>query len=158
MAEPRSRRARIMVNLQKQLETITTENGYTTNVVKVTTAVKNWTDTAEAETPVLYIIDEVTNPIYGPSKHMEWEWTIGIYGVMKNKDQVSMEELIADIMECVFKNQTLYFGEARGPGPAAQIRIGGVITDNQLFSEIEGSQLFKVPLIIKYSACADNPR
>lgn len=157
MARPKSRRARIMVNLQKQLETISIANGYATDIIKVTTAVKNWNDTAEAETPVLYLVDELTNPVYGPSKHMEWEWTIGIYGVMKNKDQIVMEECIADVMECLFKNLTLSFDGER-PGPASHMRFGGIVTDNQLFSEIEGSQLFKVPVIIKYTACADNPR
>lgn len=157
MDTPKSRRARIMVNLERQLKTITKENGYAVDVVKVTTVVKNWNDVAEAETPILYIVDDDTVPIYGPSKHVEWEWRMGVFGVMKNKSQVFMEELISDVQDCVFKNGTLSF-DGEIPGPAAQIRVMNIVTDNQLFSEIEGSQLFKITLAIKYSACADKAR
>lgn len=145
------------MNLQKQLETISVANGYAQDVIKVTTNVKNWNDTAAAETPILYLIDEDTTPIYNAGKHVEWEWRIGVFGVMKGYDQLTMEELISDVQDCAFRNQTLSFDGER-PGPCAQIRIGSIITDNQLFSEIEGSQLFKVMLTIKYTACADNPR
>lgn len=157
MSIPRSRRARILINLQRQLETITKANGYTHSIHKVTTNVKNWNDTPEAETPVLYIIDEHTRYIYHAGKTLEHEWNIGLFGVMKNQTQVEMEELIADIEECLMKNVTLQFDEVY-PGPISHLRIQDVVTDNQLFSEIEGSQLFKVLITFKYVGCVDNPR
>lgn len=157
MPEPRSRRAKILVNLQRQLETITVANGYATTLHTVTTRVRNWHETPEAETPCLYIIDENTRYIYHAGKTLEHEWTIGLFGVMKNRSQVEMEELIADIEECLFKNGTLSFDGIR-PGPISHLRITNVISDSQLFSELEGSQLFKVEVSFKYVGCADNPR
>jgi hypothetical protein len=153
----RSRRANILANLQRQLETITTDNGYTSSVQKVTTSVKNWNDTAEAECPVLYLVDENTQYTYHAGKKTERTWTVSIYGVMKNKSQMEMEELIADIEEALMKNQTLTF-EDYNPGPLAYIRIQNIVTDNQLFSEIEGSQLFKITLLLSYTACVDQVR
>ncbi len=149
---PRSRRGKILKNLQLQLETITEDNGYTTTVQKVTTAVKNWNDTAEAECPVIYIIDENTQYTYHAGKLTERVWTIGLYGVMKNKSQTEMEEFISDIEECLNKNQRLAFPENQ---PISYSRIKNIITDNQLFSEIEGSQLFKITVDLTYTACVD---
>jgi hypothetical protein len=153
---PKSRRAKILVNLQRQLETITKDNGYTQNVYKVTTNVKTWADTPEAETPVIYLIDENTDYNYHAGKTTERTWTIGIYGVMKNKEQVDMEELIADIEECLLTNVTLYFEDTGRV--ASHSRIRNIVTDNQFFSEIEGAQLFKITLDINYVACVDQIR
>lgn len=156
MSEPRSRRAKILKNLQRQLETIKTTNGYAHSVNQVTTVVKSWRDTPEAETPVLYIVDQNTRYIYHAGKTLEHEWTIGIFGVMRNKSQLEMEELIADIEECLFKNVTLSFDGARGP--INHLRITDITTDGQFFSEIEGSQLFEVKISFLYVGCVDNPR
>jgi hypothetical protein len=157
MADPRSRRGRILVNLQRQLETITAANGYAQQVYKVTSNVKNWFETPAAETPVIYIVDEETSPQYHAGKLVEWEWRIGLFGVMRDKTQVQMEEFISDIQDCLFANGTLSF-DGIAPGPCAQIRMGNIITDNQLFSEVEGSQLFKVQIVVKYSASAFTAR
>jgi hypothetical protein len=156
MAEPRSRRARILKNLQRQLETITTANLYAHTVHKVTTHVRNWDETPAAETPCIYIVDETTNYLYNAGKLLEHEWFVALYGVMKQKSQLEMEEFIADIEECLNKNKTLGFPDS--PGPVAYMKIKNIITDNQLFSEVEGSQLFKVIVEIKYTGCIDNPR
>lgn len=153
---PRSRRGQILVNLQKQLETISKDNGYTNNLYKVTTDVKSWADTPEAETPVIYIIDENTEYDYHAGKTTERIWTVGIYGVMKNKTQSDMEELIADVEECLVNNITLYFADTGKV--ASHSRIRNIVTDSQLFSEIEGAQLFKVTLDIRYIACVDQIR
>lgn len=153
---PRSRRGKILVNLQRQLETILQDNGYSQNVVKVTTNVKNWADTPEAETPIIYIVDEATEYNYHAGKTVERSWVIGLYGVMKNKEQTDLEEFIADVEECLTKNQTLHFTDTGGV--TSHIRIKEIVTDNQLFSEIEGSQLFKVTLQINYIACLDQIR
>ena len=153
---PRSRRGKILVNLQRQLETISIANGYASDVYKVTTDVKSWQATPETETPVIYIIDENTDYNYHAGKTTEREWTIGIYGVMKNKEQTDMEELIADVEECLFNNVTLSFDSIKGP--ISHLRILNITTDNQFFSEIEGSQLFKMTIVFRYIACVDNIR
>lgn len=152
----RSRRGKILVNLQRQLETITTENGYSNTVIKVTTKLKNWADTPEAETPIIYIVDETTDYTYHAGKTVERAWIVGLYGVMKNKEQTDLEEFIADVEECLTLNQTLGFPETGKV--ASHMRIQEIVTDNQFFSEIEGSQLFKVTIQINYIACLDNIR
>lgn len=160
MSEPvamfKSRRARILYALQLALETIKKENGFATDVYRVTTAVKSWRDVTEDQSPTLYIIDENTQYEYKATAMVERTWSIGLYGVMKNQDQYKMEELIADIEECLAKNERLqYPGE---PGPVSYSRITNITTDNQLFSEIEGMQLFKISLNLKYIACINKIR
>lgn len=152
----RSRRARILVNLQRQLDTILKTNGYATDVFKVTTHVQSWSATPAAECPVIYIVDEKTRYVYGPTKTIEKEWDIGLFGVMKDRTQLEMEELVADIEECLFKNVTLAFDGERGV--VSHMRITDIQTDAQLFSEIEGSQLFKMSIVLRYTGCVDNPR
>lgn len=156
IATYRSRRARILYALQRVLEGITVANGFSTDVYKVTTSVKTWNAVPEHESPTLYLVDENTQYDYSASKTALRTWTIGIYGVMKNKDQYAMEELIADIEECLIKNLKLSYEGV--PGPVSYSRILNIITDNQLFSEIEGSQLFKISLALSYTACADQIR
>lgn len=157
MADPRSRRARIMLNLQRQLQTILKTNGYATDVCTVSFNVKNWHQISEAETPVIYLVDEQTIHEYHPTKTLGKIWTYGLFGYMRGKTQIEMEELIADIEECLFKNITLSF-DGIVPGPVSHMRIRNVTTDNQMFSEIEGSQLFKITLDILFMGCVDNPR
>lgn len=153
---PLSRRGKILKNLQRQLETITIANGYSRAVTTVTTNVKNWRDTPEAETPIIYIIDDNTDYQYHAGRLTERKWTISLFGVMKNQTQLDMEEFIADIETCMMRNSTLNFD---GAGPiVGYTKITNIVSDSQLFSEIEGSQLFKVTLEILYTACADNVR
>lgn len=152
-----SRRGRIMTNLQRQLQTITKLNGYATDVYGVSFDVRNWHETPEAETPVIYIVDENTTQNYMPGKTLPREWTIGIYGVMRNRTQVEMEELISDIETCLQANQTLSF-DGEIPGPVAHHRVTNITTDNQLFSQIDGTLLFKLSVTFLYVQCVDNSR
>lgn len=153
---PRSIRGRILNNLQRQLETITVANGYSQFVYKVTTDVKAWRDTPEAETPVLYLIDDITDYRYHAGRLTERAWTISVFGVMKNTSQMDMEELISDIEMCLQANVSLWFEDT---GKVLQHhRITGILSDNQLFSEIEGTQLFKINLEMIYTACVDAVR
>ena len=153
---PKSRRGKILINLQKQLETITVDNGYANTVCQVTTNVKNWEDTPAANTPVLYIVDEATSYTYHAGKTTERSWTVSLFGVMRNKEQAEMEEFIADIEDCIMKNVTLNFPDTGGV--VSHVRIREIVTDAQFFSEIEGSQLFKVTLEINYIACIGDIR
>ena len=151
-----SRRARIIEALVKQLKTISIANGYYTNVNEVSLDVKNWQDKPEAETPVLYVIDERTAPQYHAGRTLEVSWFFGIYGYMRNKSQYEMEEFIADIEKCLDNNRQLSFNGERGL--VNHHRVIDITTDNQMFSEIEGSQLFKIGLEILYTRCVEDPR
>lgn len=152
-AKPMSRRGRILVNLVRQLSTIRKENGYGTDVVNVTTEIQNWDLTAEGDTPVIYIVDQQATPQYNPSRLTEWTWTIALTGLMKNKSQLDMEAMVADIQDALFKNITLSF-DGEIPGPCSQIRIADVVTDGQFMRELDGSQLFTVKIQVKYTASA----
>lgn len=160
---PLSRRAKILMNLQSQLQTITTANGYSRDVQTVTTNVKPWSATPEAETPVIYIIDEKTEYRYHAGKLTDRSWIVGLFLVMKNKTQLDLEEMIADIETCLFKNSRLAFPATitlNNPSGAvaSHMRVLEIITDNQLFSEIEGAQLAKLSIEIIYTACVDSVR
>lgn len=148
---PNSRRAKILNNLQRQLETITISNGYSRDVYKVTTAVKTWQDTPEAETPVLYIVDDTTDYRYHAGRLTERSWIVGIVGVLKNTTQLDMEELISDIEICLIANERLAFVDTGAV--CGQIRIRNIVTDNQLFSEIERTQIFRMTIEIVYTQC-----
>lgn len=154
--ELKSRRAKILLGLQKQLETITVPNGYAHSVCKVTTSVHNWHETPAAETPVIYIVDRNTRTVYGAGRTVQRFWTIDLFGVMRDKSQLEMEEFISDIEVCLSKNLTLRYDDVNTA--VGHFRVTDIITDGQLFSEIENSQLFKVTVEFIYTQCFDNPR
>ncbi len=153
MAAPTSRRARILTNLIAQLQTITAAGGYSRDVTKVTMHLRNWEDTPAAETPVIYVIDNATAPKYNPGKLLEWEWSVSLFVVMKNSTQMEMEYFISDVMECLGKNTTL--ADTSGLKSVSQTHIANITTDGQFFSEIDGTQLFRLDLQLIYNACVD---
>lgn len=154
-----SRRANILNNLQRQLLTILTANGYAHSVMDVSFRVRPWSEIPQAETPLLYIVDDTTTLIYGPTKTLEWSWSVDLYGIIKGQDQGYMEEFMADVVTCLFKNVTLTFADDNRTEPLiSHMRVRNMITDGQLFSEIENSNLFKINLDIKYMGCVDNYR
>lgn len=146
---PNSRRGQIFNNLIRQLQTITTDNGYAQNVISVSYIVKTWAQLTEPETPALFIVDETSQWKYHAGQRQEVTWQISIYGVMKNKNQFDMEELVSDIALCLSKNVVLSFTDTGGV--CSLIEIKDVVTDNQMFAEIDGSQLFKVIILVKYA-------
>lgn len=150
---PNSRRARILNNLVRQLQTIKTTDplNYSRNIYDATTSVKTWAQTPESSTPMIYVIDEDTQIQYHAGTTLEMTWNISLYGVMKGTTQLDMEEFISDIMVCLSANARLSF-EDTGP-QISHIRIRNIITDSQLFSEIENSQLFKMTVSLIYSPC-----
>lgn len=153
---PSSRRAQILSNLQKQLRTITVANGYTHEVNLVSTDVRGWMEKPVAETPIIYVIDENTDYNYHAGKLTERTWTMGLYGFLRDQTQEDMEEFIADIEDCLMANVTLAFDDTGRV--CSQIRVRNITTDNQLFSVIESSQLFKITIDILYTACVDSIR
>lgn len=155
---PISQRGQILVNLQKQLLTISKANGYVNDVYDVSFVVKTWDQVTEQETPVLYIVDETAQYQYHPGRLVEVIWGLSLYGVMKNHTQDEMEDFISDIDFCLTKNTGLGFPETVTPGNAlgnvaSQIRIRNITTDGQFFSKIDGSQLFKVSIDVLYTKC-----
>lgn len=153
----RSRRGRILKNLIRQLQTISVANGYATDIVNVTTEIRNWDQTEEAQTPVLYIIDMGSTPQYNASRLTEWTWRLNLTGLLKNASQQAMENMCADIMDCLFANGTLSF-DGEIPGPSAQVRISNVVTDGQFMRELDGSQLFTISINVLFTASAFRAR
>lgn len=153
-----SRRGRIMLALQKQLQTISKDNGYATSVNEVSFNVKNWRDKTEAECPVLYIVDDRDKRTYGPGRNLEVSWFVNIFGYMRNRTQEEMEEFMADIESALDKNRNLWFEGDTGSNLVNYHRIVDITTDSQMFAEIEGSQLFRVSLEILYTRCLDDAR
>lgn len=155
---PLSQRGQILLNLQQQLLTITAANGYSRDVRNVKFTVQTWAQTTETDTPILYIVDEDANYNYHAGKLVEVTWRVALYGVMKNQTPSDMEEFISDIDLCLTKNSGLGFPATATPGnPLGNVvsytRLHSIVTDNQLFSEIEGSQLFKMTLNLVYTKC-----
>jgi hypothetical protein len=156
MADVTSRRGRIIQALVKQLQTITTDAGYGTTVNEVSLNVTNWAAKPEAETPVLYIIDNRSQYKYNSSKLLEVSMFVSIFGFMRNRTQLEMEVLIADIEKCLDNNRTLSFDGERQL--INHHRFTDIITDGQFFSVSEGSQLFRMDVEILYTRCIDDPR
>lgn len=148
-----SRRGRILENLIAQLQTITTANGYSQNVAEVTMDVRTWGEKPAAECPVIYIVDESTTLNYKPTKTLEMEWQVALFAYMRDQSQIQMEEFVSDIVQCIFKNVTL--ADTLGNKSVSHVRVRNIVTDNQLFSQIEGSQLFKITLDLLYMTCVD---
>src|SRR5216684_2725311 len=99
-----SRRARILNNLQRQLLTIKASSGYSRDIFDATTKVQTWAQVPEANTPIVFIIDENTQYAYHPGRIIEVTWSVALYGVMKNQTQLHMEEFISDLDTCLTKN------------------------------------------------------
>lgn len=138
-----------MNNLVRQLNTIKIAGGYSRDIVEATTNVKTWTQIPEANTPVIMVVDENSPHTYHAGTYVEITWNIALYGVMKNQSQLDMEEFITDIETCLAANAPLAFTDTGAV--VSYIRVRDIITDNQLFAEIEGSQLFKVMIALTYT-------
>jgi hypothetical protein len=158
MSEPTlSRRGRILEELIRQLRTITKANGYSCDVVEVSQNVQNWRNKSEVETPLIYVIDQKETRTYGAGRSLQLTWTVELFGCMRNRTQEEMEEFITDIEQCLQKNQTLA-SESNPRGTVSHHRIQNVLTDAQMFNEIEGSQLFAVIVDFIYNRCVDEAR
>lgn len=151
---PTAQRALILRNLQKQLRTITKADGYSANIYDASFDVKTWDQIPESETPMVYIVDENAQYTYHPGRLVEVTWDVSLFCIMKNRSQLEMEDFIADLDICLTKNAPLSFPET---GPVINhIRIKNIITDNQLFSQVDNSQLFKMTLSLIYTKCYGN--
>jgi hypothetical protein len=147
----KSKRMKILTALKYLLETITTSRGYLSNIYEVSFDVKSWKDRTESQTPIAYIIDDETRIIKHAGCVREYEWTIRIFGQVRDKTITEFEEFIADIEQCVYDNNSL-FGECN------LMWVSEITTDNQFFSEIAGVHFFEITLIVAYTRRFDNPR
>lgn len=146
-----SQRGKILQNLQRQLQTITVANGFSRDVQDVSFNVQTWTQVPEANTPVIYIIDETASYAYHPGKLIEVTWNISLFVVLKNRSQTDLEEFLSDIDYCLTLNQPLSFSDTGIV--ASQVRLRNIITDRQMFAEIENSQLAKISIDVIYIKC-----
>lgn len=146
-----SRRGKILENLIRQLQTITTANGYVNNVHTVTTAVTDWRNKPKAETPIIFVVDESTRYDYSPGRLTERTWTLGLYVIMRNSTQSQLEEFITDIELSLNANQRLAFDDTGAV--CAHHRIRNIVTDNQLFSLIDGTQMANITIELIYTQC-----
>lgn len=151
MSADRAQRSLILENLQRQLRTIKAADGYSRDIYDASFDVKTWDQLPEAETPMVYIIDQRTQYQYHPGRLVEVTWDINLFGIMKNASQMEMEDFIADIDICLTKNALLSFPETGQV--VSHIRIRDIVTDNQLFSQVDNSQLFKITISLIYTKC-----
>jgi len=153
LATMQSKRVRLMKGLEALLKTITTAKGYTTNVESVSFDVKSWRDLPADQTPVIYIVDGSTQITRHAGCIREYVWKIELFGCVKDKDFISFEEFISDVEQCIYDNRSL-FGEVN------KMEIVDIVTDNQLFSEINGngSRLYSMFVDLEFTRKVDNSR
>lgn len=151
ISEIRSRRAKILKALEQILSLVKKANGYTHTLQNVTFDVRAWDDVVEAETPIVFIIDDKTNSIKRHAgRSREYVWCIKLFGIVKEKSMIDFEEIIADIEDCIENNYTL-------AGTVSKCEVDQVVTDNQMFSEKDGTHLFEIQLSAEYIRCHGNP-
>lgn len=147
-----SRRAKIMVAIREYLKLITRDNGYSHSLQNVTFDVRSWDTVVEAETPIVFVVDDKTIDIVRHAGKMrEYTWMIKLFGIVKNKTLIEFEEVISDIEDCIENNFNL-------GGIVTKIEIDQVVTDNQMFSEKEDTHLFDIELSVEYIRCHGDPR
>lgn len=148
-----SKRAKIMQGLKLLLPTITKTNGYTSTVEEVSFDVKGWRDKSAEQTPVIYIIDSLTKIVRHAGTVREYDWQIPVFGCYKAVDIITFEEFISDIEQCIYDNNTLF-------GQVNKMEVDQVLTDNQLFSELNesGTHLFEISLLVQFTRHARDSR
>ncbi len=145
---PNSRRAKIINNLIRQLQTITIANDYSHDVREVSSDVRTWDTFTDQDTPTIFVVDEDTAIDGHPGKLVTIAWKVALFCIMRDESQMDMEEFISDIISCISKNTTLSFPDTGKV--LSQIRVTNITSDNQFFSKIDNSQLFRVTLSLVY--------
>ena len=140
----RSKRMRILKALELILATIDKNRGYASNIIEVSFDVALWRDKSNGETPIIFIVDDTTNITRHAGCVREYAWRVRLFGVVRDADIIDFEEHIADVETCLYDNNTL-------AGQVAKVEVDEIITDNQLFSELEGTHLYEMILSIEYT-------
>jgi len=147
----KSRRAKILTALHGILELVKKSNGYNHTLQNVSFDVRGWDTVVEAETPIVFIVDDKTSSIKRHAgRQREYIWQIRLFGIVKERTLVEFEEIITDIEECIENNYTL-------AGTVSKVEINQVVTDNQLFSEKDGTHLFEIEIAAEYIRCHGSP-
>lgn len=146
----KSRRMKIIKAIQLILMTINTTRGYSTNVAEVRLDSKSWKDLSSPETPAIFIIDDVVQIERHAGKTREYEWTVRLFGVLKEYTLEQFEEFIADVEHCIEQNSHL-------AGTVNKCEVQQVVTDNQMFDNTD-TRLFEIQLKCEYIRCHGNPR
>lgn len=145
-----SRRARIMESLRLILDTLKISNGYTQDVCEVSYNVKGWKDKAEAETPVIYIIDDTTHIVRHAGCIREYVWTIRLYGLFRQGGIIDLEQWLSNVEQCILDNTSM-------AGQVNKTEVVQIVTDNQLFSVQNETHLFEMVLNMEYTRKYDDP-
>lgn len=148
-----SYRARILETMRLILNTITTNRGYSKNVCEVSYDVKGWQSKSEDQTPVIYLIDDVTDITRHAGCIREYRWRVRLYGVFKGGDNsiIDVETFITDIEQCIYDNNTL-------ANQVNKMEVDSVATDNQLFSVQQDTHLFEIVVLVEYTRKARDAR
>ncbi len=140
-----------MVALQSMLQLVKKANGYNHTVQNVSFDVRGWDDVIEAETPIIFIVDDRTENIKRyAGRGREYVWNIRLFGIVKERTFIEFEEIITDIEKCIEDNQQLV-------GLISKMEVDQVVTDNQLFSEKDGTHLFEIEVKVEYIRCLGDP-
>ena len=147
----KSRRGKILVALKEYLSLIKKSNGYNHTIQNVSFDVRAWDTVVEAECPIIFVIDDKTDSIKRHAGKMrEYIWQVRLFGIVKERTLIEFEEIITDIEECIESNFNL-------AGTVSKTEVNQIITDNQLFSEKDGTHLFEIQLGVEYIRCHGNP-
>jgi hypothetical protein len=146
-----SKRIRVLEALRLILATITKDNGYLTDVMEVSYDVKSWRDKSVGQTPVIYLVDDTTFLVTHAGCIREYQWMVRLFGVIRERTIIEFEQFMADVEEAIYDNNTLF-------GQANLMRVENISTDNQLFSEIDGTHLFEMETKILYTRKYNKPK
>ncbi|MDZ4810753.1 MAG: hypothetical protein SGI96_21160 [Bacteroidota bacterium] len=146
-----SKRMRILEAMRLLLREVKVENGYKTEIMEVSYDVKMWRDKSIGQTPVVYIIDDTSNLVTHAGHIREYVWNIRLFGVIREKTIVEFEEFISDMETAIYDNNTLF-------GQCNLVRVREISTDNQLFSELDGTHLFEMNAEVLYTRKFDRPK
>jgi len=147
----KSRRAKILTALFEILKLVKVSNGYTHTLQNVSFDVRGWDTVIEAECPMIFIVDDKTTGIKRHAgRQREYVWQIRLFGIVKERTLIEFEEIITDIEDCIENNYTL-------AGTVSKAEVNQVVTDNQLFSEKDGTHLFEIEVSAEYIRCHGNP-
>jgi len=141
-----SRRGKILKAIELLLETVLKKNGYKTNICKVSFDVRMWQDVTAGQTPAVFTIDGPVDFVRHASRVRFATWQIGLFGVVKELNFFEFEDFIGDLKEMLETNSVLL-------GTVNKIEVANILTDNQLFSQKDGTHLFNIETQAEFKWC-----
>ena len=95
------RRKDILTNLKTRLEEITTDNGYTYDIIEVSYDLKNYTEMAEHELPAIFILPDTETQTGGVGGRYQRTFVIDLFIVAKCITYQELADIVDDIEECL---------------------------------------------------------